>query len=90
MRRGNLQRVDGSWQRRGPVQAILQAERVGLSFVQRMSGIATLTAQYVAAVAGTRARIVDMRKQRPASACLNVMRSAVAAVTIIAIRFPMQ
>jgi len=37
----------------GPAQGVLQAERVALNFVQRMSGIATLTAQYVAAVAGT-------------------------------------
>ena len=49
----------------GPAQAVLQAERVALNFVQRMSGIATLTAQYVAAVAGTRARIVDTRKTTP-------------------------
>jgi nicotinate-nucleotide pyrophosphorylase (carboxylating) len=49
----------------GPAQAILQAERVALNFVQRMSGIATLTAQYVAAAAGTRARIVDTRKTTP-------------------------
>jgi nicotinate-nucleotide pyrophosphorylase (carboxylating) len=49
----------------GPAQAILQAERVGLNFLQRMSGIATLTARYVAAVAGTRARIVDTRKTTP-------------------------
>lgn len=49
----------------GPAQAILQAERVALNFVQRMSGIATLTAQYVAAIAGTRARIVDTRKTTP-------------------------
>jgi nicotinate-nucleotide pyrophosphorylase (carboxylating) len=49
----------------GPAQAILQAERVALNFVQRMSGIAALTAQYVAAVAGTRARIVDTRKTTP-------------------------
>jgi nicotinate-nucleotide pyrophosphorylase (carboxylating) len=49
----------------GPAQAILQAERVALNFVQRMSGIATQTAQYVAAVAGTRARIVDTRKTTP-------------------------
>jgi nicotinate-nucleotide pyrophosphorylase (carboxylating) len=49
----------------GPAQAILQAERVGLNFVQRMSGIATLTAQYVTAVAGTRTRIVDTRKTTP-------------------------
>jgi nicotinate-nucleotide pyrophosphorylase (carboxylating) len=49
----------------GPARGVLQAERVALNFVQRMSGIATLTAQYVAAVAGTRARIVDTRKTTP-------------------------
>ncbi|MFO7691400.1 MAG: carboxylating nicotinate-nucleotide diphosphorylase [Cryobacterium sp.] len=49
----------------GPARAVLQAERVGLNFVQRMSGIATLTARYVAAVAGTTARIVDTRKTTP-------------------------
>jgi nicotinate-nucleotide pyrophosphorylase (carboxylating) len=48
----------------GPAQAVLQAERA-LNFVQRMSGIATQTAQYVSAVAGTRARIVDTRKTTP-------------------------
>ena len=49
----------------GSARAILQAERVALNFVQRMSGIATLTAQYVSAIAGTRARIVDTRKTTP-------------------------
>jgi nicotinate-nucleotide pyrophosphorylase (carboxylating) len=49
----------------GPARAILQAERVALNFVQRMSGIATLTAKYVAATAGTSARIVDTRKTTP-------------------------
>lgn len=49
----------------GPARAVLQAERVALNFVQRMSGTATLTAQYVDAVAGTRARIVDTRKTAP-------------------------
>ena len=49
----------------GPARAVLTAERVGLNFVQRMSGIATLTARYVAAVAPTRARIVDTRKTTP-------------------------
>src|SRR5690625_4378073 len=46
----------------GPAQAVLRAERIGLNFVQRMSGIATLTARFVAEVAGTSARIVDTRK----------------------------
>ncbi len=49
----------------GPARAVLQAERVALNFVQRMSGIATLTARYVAEVAGTKARIVDTRKTTP-------------------------
>ena len=50
---------------RGPAQAVLQAERVALNFTQRMSGIATLTARYVAAATGTKARIVDTRKTTP-------------------------
>ena len=49
----------------GPVQAILSAERVALNFVQRLSGIATLTAQFVHAVKGTRAQILDTRKTTP-------------------------
>ena len=49
----------------GSARAVLTAERVGLNFVQRMSGIATLTAQYVAEVAHTPARIVDTRKTTP-------------------------
>lgn len=49
----------------GPARGILTAERVALNLVQRMSGVATLTARYVAAVAGTRARIVDTRKTTP-------------------------
>ena len=49
----------------GPARAVLTAERVGLNLVQRMSGIATLTARFVAAVAGTRARIADTRKTTP-------------------------
>jgi nicotinate-nucleotide pyrophosphorylase (carboxylating) len=49
----------------GPARGILQAERIALNFVQRMSGIATLTARYVAETAGTSARIVDTRKTTP-------------------------
>jgi nicotinate-nucleotide pyrophosphorylase (carboxylating) len=49
----------------GPARAILTAERVALNFMGRMSGIASLTARYVAAVAGTNARIVDTRKTTP-------------------------
>lgn len=49
----------------GSARAILSAERVALNFVQRLSGVATLTAQYVAALRGTRARILDTRKTTP-------------------------
>ncbi len=49
----------------GPARAILTAERVALNFLQRMSGIATLTRQMVEAVRGTGARILDTRKTAP-------------------------
>lgn len=49
----------------GPARPVLTAERVGLNFVQRMSGIATLTSRYVAEVAHTGARIADTRKTTP-------------------------
>lgn len=49
----------------GSARGVLAAERIGLNFVQRMSGIATLTAQYVAEVAHTGARIADTRKTTP-------------------------
>ena len=49
----------------GPARALLSAERVALNFVQRLSGIATLTAQFVAAVKGTPVQILDTRKTTP-------------------------
>lgn len=49
----------------GNARAILTAERIGLNFTQRMSGIATLTAEYVAATEGTKAVILDTRKTTP-------------------------
>lgn len=49
----------------GPTQAILSAERVALNFVQRLCGVATLTAQFVDAIQGTRAQILDTRKTTP-------------------------
>ena len=49
----------------GPVRALLQAERVALNFVQRLSGTATLTAQFVETVSGTKAVILDTRKTTP-------------------------
>ena len=50
---------------RGPARAVLRAERVALNLVQRLCAVATLTSRYVAAVAGTRARVVDTRKTTP-------------------------
>ena len=50
---------------RGPLRAILTAERTALNLLGHMSGIATLTAQWVEAVAGTKARIRDTRKTLP-------------------------
>ena len=49
----------------GPTRPILTAERTALNFLQRLSGIATLTREYVAAVRGTRAVILDTRKTLP-------------------------
>ena len=49
----------------GPARGVLTAERVALYFVQRMSGIATLTSRFVAEVAHTGARIADTRKTTP-------------------------
>ncbi len=49
----------------GPVASILTAERTALNFLQTLSGVATATAAYVRAVAGTGARILDTRKTLP-------------------------
>ncbi len=49
----------------GDDAVILQGERVALNLLQRMCGIATSTSRYVAAVAGSRAKIVDTRKTTP-------------------------
>ena len=49
----------------GSARGALQAERVALNFTQRLCGIATLTAKYVAATSGTKARIADTRKTTP-------------------------
>lgn len=49
----------------GPAAGILSAERVALNFLARLSGVASLTARYVAAVEGTGVRILDTRKTTP-------------------------
>ncbi|MEO6436295.1 MAG: carboxylating nicotinate-nucleotide diphosphorylase [Tepidisphaeraceae bacterium] len=50
---------------RGPVRSLLPAERVVLNFLQRMSGVATLTHRFVKRCDGTRAKIYDTRKTIP-------------------------
>jgi nicotinate-nucleotide pyrophosphorylase (carboxylating) len=50
---------------KGPAQGILTAERTALNIIQRLSAIATETAKYVAAIEGTRARLIDTRKTTP-------------------------
>jgi nicotinate-nucleotide pyrophosphorylase (carboxylating) len=76
--------AEGEWRDGGPVldvegaaAALLTAERTALNFLQRLSGIATLTARYVAAVAGTGARVLDTRKTTPGLRALE--KAAVAA-----------
>jgi nicotinate-nucleotide pyrophosphorylase (carboxylating) len=63
---------EGVWRTGGPVldiegdaAALLGAERTALNLLQRLSGVATLTARYVEAVRGTGARVLDTRKTTP-------------------------
>ncbi|WP_166998158.1 carboxylating nicotinate-nucleotide diphosphorylase [Paramicrobacterium fandaimingii] len=49
----------------GPARALLRAERIGLNFCQRLSGVATATRAFVDAVEGTGVRIADTRKTTP-------------------------
>lgn len=49
----------------GPAREMMSAERVALNFLQRLSGVATVTAKYVRAIAGTEADIYDTRKTTP-------------------------
>ena len=75
---------EGAWREHGPVlevegdaAALLAAERTALNLLQRLSGVATLTARYVRAVEGTGAAILDTRKTTPGLRLLE--KAAVAA-----------
>ncbi len=75
---------EGTWRETGPVleiegsaRAILTAERTALNFLQRLSGVATITAIYVKAIEGTGAKILDTRKTTPGLRALE--KAAVAA-----------
>jgi nicotinate-nucleotide pyrophosphorylase (carboxylating) len=78
--------VEGQWREEvpaevalatGPAAGLLAAERTALNFLGHLSGIATLTARYVEAVAGTGAAILDTRKTTPGLRALE--KAAVAA-----------
>jgi nicotinate-nucleotide pyrophosphorylase (carboxylating) len=78
--------VEGQWREEvpaevalasGPAAALLTAERTALNFLGHLSGVATLTARFVEAVAGTGARILDTRKTTPGLRALE--KAAVAA-----------
>jgi nicotinate-nucleotide pyrophosphorylase (carboxylating) len=78
--------VEGEWRERvpadvahvgGPARALLAGERTALNFLGHLSGIATLTARFVAAVRGTGASILDTRKTTPGLRVLE--KAAVAA-----------
>lgn len=56
---------DAAFRIEGPAAALLTAERLALNFMQRMSGIATLTHEMVGLIAGTKAAILDTRKTTP-------------------------
>jgi nicotinate-nucleotide pyrophosphorylase (carboxylating) len=66
---------------RGPAQKLLTRERVALNFLQRLSGIATLTRQYVDAIAGTQCRILDTRKTTPGLRRMEKMAAAAGGAT---------
>ena len=78
-------RAEGEWRERpadvalaaGPARALLAGERTALNFLGHLSGIATLTARFVDAVAGTGATILDTRKTTPGMRALE--KAAVAA-----------
>lgn len=78
--------VEGKWRQDvpadvaflgGPAASLLAAERTALNFLGRLSGIATLTARFAEAIAGTGARILDTRKTTPGLRALE--KAAVAA-----------
>ena len=80
---------EGVWREGGPVlslsgsaRAILTAERTALNFLQRLSGVATMAARCVAAVAGTGAVILDTRKTTPGLRALEKAAVAAGGATI--------
>ncbi len=65
----------------GSARTLLECERVSLNFLQRLSGVATLAHQHVAAVAGTKTKVLDTRKTTPGLRRLEKMAAAAGGVT---------
>lgn len=65
----------------GPARTLLECERVSLNFLQRLSGVATLASKHVAAVAGTKAKVLDTRKTTPGLRQLEKMAAAAGGAT---------
>ncbi|MGH9720470.1 MAG: carboxylating nicotinate-nucleotide diphosphorylase, partial [Bryobacteraceae bacterium] len=66
---------------RGPARTLLTCERTALNFLQRLGGIATIAAQFVSRVAGTRCQVLDTRKTTPGLRRLEKSAAAAGGVT---------
>lgn len=64
----------------GRARTLLECERVSLNFLQRLSGVATLARKHVAAIAGTKAKVLDTRKTTPGLRQLEKMAAAAGGV----------
>lgn len=62
---GSVNPGDEAFLVKGKIQSILQTERLVLNIMQRMSGIATITREYVKLLEGTKAKVLDTRKTTP-------------------------
>jgi len=65
----------------GPARTLLECERVGLNFLQRLSGVATLARAFADAVAGTNCRVLDTRKTTPGLRALEKRAARAGGVT---------
>ncbi|MEY1638805.1 carboxylating nicotinate-nucleotide diphosphorylase [Tenuifilum osseticum] len=72
-----LQPGDIAFRAYGRVHALLQAERIVLNVLQRMSGVATQTREYVKLCEGTKAKVLDTRKTTPGMRVLDKMAVAI-------------
>lgn len=72
-----LQPGDMAFRAYGKVHALLQAERIVLNVIQRMSGVATQTREYVKLCEGTKAKVLDTRKTTPGMRVLDKMAVAI-------------